>query len=86
MDFITQLLLAAITAGTPLLLATLGGILTERAGIIQLGRRRADADGSGNDLPRLHPLGQPGARLAGGRGGHGDAGDGARIPVGHASG
>lgn len=37
MDFITQLLLAAITAGTPLLLATLGGILTERAGIIQLG-------------------------------------------------
>lgn len=37
MDFITQLLIAAISAGTPLLLATLGGILNERAGIIQLG-------------------------------------------------
>ncbi|MEK3713394.1 MULTISPECIES: ABC transporter permease [unclassified Paenibacillus] len=37
MDFTTQLLIAAISAGTPLLLATLGGILTERAGIIQLG-------------------------------------------------
>ncbi|AHV96290.1 ABC transporter permease [Paenibacillus sabinae] len=37
MDFVTQLLIAAITAGTPLLLATLGGILNERAGIIQLG-------------------------------------------------
>lgn len=37
MDFMTQLLIAAISAGTPLLLATLGGILTERAGIIQLG-------------------------------------------------
>lgn len=37
MDFVTQLLIAAISAGTPLLLATLGGILNERAGIIQLG-------------------------------------------------
>lgn len=37
MDFTTQLLVAAISAGTPLLLATLGGILNERAGIIQLG-------------------------------------------------
>lgn len=37
MDFTTQLLIAAISAGTPLLLATLGGILNERAGIIQLG-------------------------------------------------
>ncbi|MBC8081019.1 MAG: ABC transporter permease [Gorillibacterium sp.] len=33
----TALLVAAIAAGTPLLLATLGGILNERAGIIQLG-------------------------------------------------
>jgi simple sugar transport system permease protein len=32
-----QLLVAAVSAGTPLLLATLGGILCERAGIIQLG-------------------------------------------------
>ncbi|KAA9005504.1 ABC transporter permease [Paenibacillus spiritus] len=37
MDFIAQLLVAAVAAGTPLLLATLGGILNERAGIIQLG-------------------------------------------------
>lgn len=37
MDFTIQLIIAAISAGTPLLLATLGGILNERAGIIQLG-------------------------------------------------
>ncbi|MFB9329005.1 ABC transporter permease [Paenibacillus aurantiacus] len=37
MDFITQLLVAAISSGTPLLFATLGGILIERSGIIQLG-------------------------------------------------
>ncbi|MGN7458060.1 ABC transporter permease [Paenibacillus pasadenensis] len=37
MDFITLLLAAAIASGTPLLIATLGGILSERAGIIQLG-------------------------------------------------
>ena len=37
MDFITQLLVAALSSGTPLLFATLGGILIERSGIIQLG-------------------------------------------------
>jgi len=37
MELITQLLTAAIAAGTPLLFATLGGILIERSGIIQLG-------------------------------------------------
>ena len=37
MELITQLLVAAMAAGTPLLFATLGGILTERSGIIQLG-------------------------------------------------
>jgi ABC-type uncharacterized transport system permease subunit len=37
LDFITQLLVAAISSGTPLLFATLGGILCERAGIINLG-------------------------------------------------
>lgn len=37
MEFITQLLAAAIASGTPLLFATLGGILIERSGIIQLG-------------------------------------------------
>ncbi|GGF99797.1 ABC transporter permease [Paenibacillus abyssi] len=37
MELTTQLLIAAIAAGTPLLFATLGGIMNERAGIIQLG-------------------------------------------------
>ena len=37
MELITQLLVAAMAAGTPLLFATLGGILIERSGIIQLG-------------------------------------------------
>ncbi|MFC4101847.1 ABC transporter permease [Paenibacillus xanthanilyticus] len=37
MDVFTQLLIAAISSGTPLLFATLGGILIERSGIIQLG-------------------------------------------------
>ena len=37
MELISQLLVAAMAAGTPLLFATLGGILTERSGIIQLG-------------------------------------------------
>jgi ABC-type uncharacterized transport system permease subunit len=37
LDFLTQLLAAAISSGTPLLFATLGGIICERAGIINLG-------------------------------------------------
>ncbi|MUT67066.1 ABC transporter permease [Paenibacillus sp. NEAU-GSW1] len=37
MDLFTQLLVAAVSSGTPLLIATLGGILIERSGIIQLG-------------------------------------------------
>lgn len=37
MELIEQLLASAIAAGTPLLFATLGGILIERSGIIQLG-------------------------------------------------
>lgn len=37
MEFMTQLLVAAIASGTPLLFAALGGILIERSGIIQLG-------------------------------------------------
>ncbi|MBB3111261.1 simple sugar transport system permease protein [Paenibacillus phyllosphaerae] len=37
MDLFTQLLVAAVSSGTPLLFATLGGILIERSGIIQLG-------------------------------------------------
>ncbi|OMF18487.1 ABC transporter permease [Paenibacillus sp. FSL H7-0331] len=37
MDFMTSLLVAAISAGTPLLLAALGGILSERSGVINLG-------------------------------------------------
>ncbi|TLS52735.1 ABC transporter permease [Paenibacillus antri] len=37
MDLAIQLIAAAMSAGTPLLLAALGGILSERSGIIQLG-------------------------------------------------
>ncbi|MBN2983561.1 ABC transporter permease [Cohnella algarum] len=37
MDWLAQLATAAIASGTPLLFATLGGILIERSGIIQLG-------------------------------------------------
>lgn len=37
MDIVTQLIVSAISSGTPLLLAVLGGILIERSGIMQLG-------------------------------------------------
>lgn len=37
MDLVIQLLASAMASGTPLLLAAMGGILIERAGIIQLG-------------------------------------------------
>jgi len=37
MDIISQLLSVAVSAGTPLLFATIGGIIIERSGIMQLG-------------------------------------------------
>lgn len=37
MDMLIQIIVAAVGSGTPLLFATLGGILIERSGIIQLG-------------------------------------------------
>ncbi|NRF93524.1 ABC transporter permease [Paenibacillus frigoriresistens] len=37
MDIFTQLIVSAISSGTPLLLAVLGGILIERSGVTQLG-------------------------------------------------
>ncbi|MFC5702176.1 ABC transporter permease [Cohnella faecalis] len=37
MDMWMQMIVAAVASGTPLLFATLGGILIERSGIIQLG-------------------------------------------------
>ncbi|MEC0271421.1 ABC transporter permease subunit, partial [Paenibacillus anseongense] len=37
MEILTQLIVSAISSGTPLLLAVLGGILIERSGITQLG-------------------------------------------------
>ena len=37
MEFLTQLLIATVEMGTPLLLATLGGVISERAGVINLG-------------------------------------------------
>jgi len=37
MDFLIQILIAAVGMGTPLLFATLGGVISERAGVINLG-------------------------------------------------
>ncbi len=37
MDFLVQILIAAVGMGTPLLFATLGGVINERAGVINLG-------------------------------------------------
>ena len=37
MELFSQLFSMAASAGTPLLFATIGGILIERSGIIQLG-------------------------------------------------
>ena len=37
MEFLVQLLIAAVEMGTPLLLATLGGVISARAGVINLG-------------------------------------------------
>jgi ABC-type uncharacterized transport system permease subunit len=37
MEFLTQALVAAVEMGTPLLFATLGGVISERAGVINLG-------------------------------------------------
>ena len=37
MEFLIQLLIATVEMGTPLLLATLGGVISERAGVINLG-------------------------------------------------
>ena len=37
MDFLTQILIAAVGMGTPLLFATIGGVISERAGVINLG-------------------------------------------------
>ena len=37
MDFFTQILIAAVGMGTPLLFATIGGVISERAGVINLG-------------------------------------------------
>ncbi len=37
MEFFIQILIAAVGMGTPLLFATLGGVLSERAGVINLG-------------------------------------------------
>ena len=37
MEFLIQLMIATVEMGTPLLLATLGGVISERAGVINLG-------------------------------------------------
>ena len=36
-ELLTIILTTAVTMGTPLLFATLGGVLSERAGVIHLG-------------------------------------------------
>ena len=46
MDMIISFLTAAIVAGTPLLFATLGEILTEKVGNLKSWSRRYDAYGS----------------------------------------
>ena len=38
MEFFIQILIAAVGMGTPLLFATLGGVISERAGVINLGK------------------------------------------------
>ncbi len=37
MEFLSQILIATVEMGTPLLFATLGGVISERAGVINLG-------------------------------------------------
>ena len=37
MEFFIQVLIATVGMGTPLLFATLGGVISERAGVINLG-------------------------------------------------
>ena len=37
MEFFIQILIASVVMGTPLLFATLGGVISERAGVINLG-------------------------------------------------
>ena len=37
MEFFVQILISAVVMGTPLLFATLGGVISERAGVINLG-------------------------------------------------
>ena len=41
MEFFIQILIAAVGMGTPLLFATLGGVISERAGVINLGMLHA---------------------------------------------
>ena len=54
MEFFIQILIAAVGMGTPLLFATLGGVISERAGVINLGMEGLMLIGAlatlGNDL------------------------------------
>ena len=55
-EFLIPLLAAAIIAGTPILFAALGELITERAGIINLGVEGIMLMGACLDLWRRYPL------------------------------
>ena len=61
MDTVTQIIVSAISSGTPLLLAVLGGILDRKIWHHTTRRRRTYVDGGGDFVPRFHTYREFGA-------------------------